>query len=413
MKVWIVRISEPLPFEENVRLWRCGMLAQRLYEAGHEVVWWQSTFDHAKKRHTFDSARDVEFKPGYKIKMLHSIAYKKNVSAARLVNYGKIGLDFFIKSRKEERPDVIVASMPTIEMAAAAVHYGKGNGVPVVVDIRDLWPDIFINPFPEKFRRLAKLAMTPYEMQLEYALKNAAAIVGISQEYLDWGLAKINRPRRDNDRIIYLGYDRRTLSEEKRAAERGKWLGLGVDPKKKICCFFGMFGHTYDLDVVLDAAAVLQAEGDETYQFVLCGDGQMFPGWKKKSEGLRNVIMPGWVSVDAMTALMEMSSIGLAAYRFDAPQSLPNKPFEYFSQNLPIVSSLEGELKDMTDKYGIGEYYKAGDSAELIKALNKAASADQAKTRKKIKKLFDESFDANKVYSDYIKFLEELAAGMK
>ena len=35
----------------------------------------------------------------------------------------------------------------SIELCAAAISFGRSNGIPVVVDIRDLWPDSYIDLF--------------------------------------------------------------------------------------------------------------------------------------------------------------------------------------------------------------------------------------------------------------------------
>ena len=44
---------------------------------------------------------------------------------------------------------MIYVSYPIIEYAASAVKYGIKNHVPVIVDIRDLWPDIFNHNLPK------------------------------------------------------------------------------------------------------------------------------------------------------------------------------------------------------------------------------------------------------------------------
>ena len=53
MKIWIVTIGEPLPIEKNKRLHRSGILMTYLQRAGHEVVWWTSTFEHVSKVHIY------------------------------------------------------------------------------------------------------------------------------------------------------------------------------------------------------------------------------------------------------------------------------------------------------------------------------------------------------------------------
>ena len=46
---------------------------------------------------------------------------------------------FFLK---EKVPDLIVISMPPIDGAVALMKFAKKNNIKVVLDIRDMWPDI-------------------------------------------------------------------------------------------------------------------------------------------------------------------------------------------------------------------------------------------------------------------------------
>ena len=413
MRIWVVRASEPMPFQTGVRLWRCGELSQRLADAGHQVTWWQSTFDHVNKVHLFDGPKTIDVQPGYTIRLLHGPAYKKNVSVARLVNYAVLGRRFAEAIEQEQPPQVILASMPTMEMALAAVRYGKRHDIPVVVDIRDLWPDIFINPLPGFLRPFARIPLAAYYRMAGNIMKDATAITGVSREYVDWGLRYARRDATPLDRPVYLGYRRRHLDAQTLQKEQQFFMDLGVDPRKTICCFFGMFGFSYDLAVVVRAARRLQQQGDDRYQFVLCGDGDRAAEWKQGTGDLHNVIWPGWVSVDAVTALMEMSGIGLTTYRKVAKQSLPNKPFEYFSKNLPLVSSLEGELREIIETEGVGAHYMAENEQSFLEALQSLPTdgPQREAMRSRIETLFETRFSADAVYGDFIRYLDNLARG--
>ena len=51
MRIWVYASGEPLPAaDRQVRLLRAGNLCRHLQAAGHEVVWWTSSFDHIRKR---------------------------------------------------------------------------------------------------------------------------------------------------------------------------------------------------------------------------------------------------------------------------------------------------------------------------------------------------------------------------
>ena len=50
-RIWLLQDGEPLPTDDNPRLMRTGTLAERLVEAGFDVTWWASSFQHSTKRY--------------------------------------------------------------------------------------------------------------------------------------------------------------------------------------------------------------------------------------------------------------------------------------------------------------------------------------------------------------------------
>ena len=62
MKVWLVKLGEPLPVDGNRRLHRYGILAEMLSQKGHEVTWWTSTFDHWDKKQRFETDKALLYK---------------------------------------------------------------------------------------------------------------------------------------------------------------------------------------------------------------------------------------------------------------------------------------------------------------------------------------------------------------
>jgi hypothetical protein len=87
-------------------------------------------------------------------------------------------------------------------MAEIASIYGNENNVPVITDVRDLWPDAFVNLVPAAARPIARLALTGMQRQARRALAKSDVIVGISDSYLQWALDTAQRKRRDTDVLL-------------------------------------------------------------------------------------------------------------------------------------------------------------------------------------------------------------------
>lgn len=412
MRVWLVTVGEPLPCDgPNERLHRGGMLSEALATRGHEVLWWSSTFDHSRKRSRGDE-REVSLPDGSRIRMLHGPAYRRNVSLARLANHRAIGRRFRELAPAEPTPDVILASWPTIELSREAVTYGRARGIPVVLDVRDLWPDIFVELAPPTARGLARLAVSPMTRAARAAFGGAAAITGVTPAFVAWGLGQAGRPASAADVAFPLGYSDQPPEPRAIAEAEAAWarLGLGLDPSEFVVAFVGTMGlQKLDLAPVLAAARALQGRG---VRFVLCGDGDGLARFKAMARGLDNVVFPGWVGRSEIWTLMRIASVGLAPYRssLNYTGNLPNKPIEYLSAGLPILSSLDGTLRALLRRHGCGITYGGADdlvsalvglreSPGRLEAMSAAASG-----------LYRDEFVAEDVYDAMAEHLETVAA---
>ena len=194
MLIWLVTIGEPLPTDgPGERLLRTGILAEQLVRHGHDVVWWTSTFDHVRKRHRCGGDQHICVSDRHHLWLLHANSYSSNVSLVRVANHRRIARSFRRLAPSEPRPDVIVCSWPTVELCVESVQLGRAWGVPVVLDVRDLWPDTIADLAPRQLRPAARLTLQGGYRQARYAASRATAIAGITREYVDWGLAYAGR----------------------------------------------------------------------------------------------------------------------------------------------------------------------------------------------------------------------------
>jgi glycosyltransferase involved in cell wall biosynthesis len=414
MRVWIITIGEPLPVDPGQeRLLRSGILANALRDRGHEVVWWTSTFNHMLKSFRAGSAVDIDSGPGLRIKLLHSTAYDKNISLNRLVNHRGLARQFEQMAPREDRPDVILCSFPTIEFSSAATSYGLSHGVPVVLDARDQWPDIFLNLAPWGTRWLARLALSPLFRATRAAFSRATAITGITDRFVEWGARYAGRPRGELDAAFPMAYSDQAPEAGKIAAAEAFWDAKGIvrSGGKFIVCFFGTLGRQFDLETVIDAARRLQ---QENIVFVLCGTGDKLEHYKALAAGCGNILFPGWVGTPEIWVLMRRSALGLAPYHSEASftQSLPNKSLEYLSAGLPVLSSLRGELEQLLSLNECGLTYRNHDVNDLVGKAMQAKSDPALLTRmsQNATRTYRARFVAEDVYRRMSEHLERVAA---
>lgn len=413
MKVWLVHIGELLPGDDSYRPYRYSMLADELVKRGHTVVRWAPTFVHATKTFRVDRSEEVSVRPGYSIRLLSAGSYRRNVSISRIAFHRRFARKFAEWAKKADKPDVIVCAIPAPGIAAVAVQFGEAAGIPVVIDIRDLWPDLYKSALPRHLDWLAAPVVAALRLGIARTLRRASAIVAVSRSYLNWALTVSHRQPTERERVFPLGYSPKVVSPEQVGKNVITHDVLGSVDGEFVCCFLGLFEKTYDLETVVEAARILWESKRWDIKFVLCGDGRKRADLLKSSAGLGNVIMPGWIGGETIAVLLDQSHVGLASYARGATQGLPNKPFEYFSAGLPVVSSLGGELGELLEETETGLEYRAGDAQGLIDRIVELRDDPDLYRRlsRNAKILFEARFTASKVYGDMVEYLESVGRG--
>ena len=113
--------------------------------------------------------------------------------------------------------------------------------------------------------------------------------------------------------------------------------------------------------------------------------------------------------------LLRLSSVGLAPYvsNDNYIRNIPNKPVEYLSAGLPIVSSLQGELAKLLADNDCGLTYQNGSADDLVRMLADCYDhpAKTALMAENAAHLLRERFVAETVYGQMSDFLCDLADG--
>lgn len=413
MNIWIIETGEPMPTDGNVRLMRCGILASTLLERGHEVVWWASTFDHARKIQRAKHNARVTLSSGLHIRFLYGPSYTRNVTPARLVHNHALARTFARMAPDMPRPDIIFCCLPTLEMAYQSISFARHRGIPILIDIRDQWPDIYLKPFPRPMHGLARLMLSTEFNKMRSICRGATGITAVSQTYFDWALNYAGREQGMHDGVFPLGYPattgQATTALDQRARELQDTYGIRSDAL--VISFVGIFGMSYDLETVVEAAKRLHTQGTTQVQFVLAGDGDKGERIRNLARGIDTVIFPGWLDERSIHALLKLSSIGLAPYVKGALQSLPNKPFEYMAAGLPILSSLQGELETLITNEQIGKQYQPGNPQSLVDQVQWLLDHPETchAMGKRSRRLLEERFRTETVYARLADHLDHVA----
>lgn len=405
--IWLIQIGEPLPLNPEVRKMRTGLLAERLADRGHSVRWWASAFEHQRKVMAFDRDAEHPLRDGLTLQILKGCGYRRNISLQRYLDHRLVARKFRAQAPALPAPDAIVASMPDHHLAWEAVRYARNRGIPVLVDIRDPWPDLFVDALPGRsLRALGRIVLAGDFRKLSALLRGADGILAMSEGLLRWALDKIPRPAGPTDRVFYMGYRKAPPEPDLPAPP---WLAGGKDLKRFV--YVGTFGHSYDLGLILEAAKALLRDGRRDMQFILAGTGEQDSEMRRRVEALPNVVLPGWIGAGEIRALLRSAWAGIVPGPM-VTGALPNKIFEYLSAGLPLVSCLEGEMADVIRRHGLGLNYRAGDLEGLLAALRTLADSGPSRSEMagNAAAFYQREGDADVIYDAYARHVEKMAA---
>jgi len=397
MNIWLITVFEPIP-SDNIRSMRFMGIADKLIDKGHKLTIWTSTFTPHNNKHRFENDTFIDWAENYKLAILKSKGYTKKISIQRYLAH----LDFANRLKEElpkaEKPDIIYISLPPIDTIVEVVKYAKKQQIPVVIDIIDPWPDVFLRVLPNSLKFLGRIIFFPFYRQLKFIFSNIQGVVAISDTYKNWALS----------------YSKKSIPAETfyPAVElKTELIVTSQSSKEKVkFVYAGSLSTSYDVETIISAAKKLDAKGIKNAKFVIAGQGPKLEALKKQAEGLNNVEFTGFLGGKALNELLMSSDIGIACYVKNTSQSVTYKLFDYLSAGLPIICSLPGEMADIIKKYDVGCYFEPESSDQLVDAIELFLN-DRSKImemKKRAIELTKEMGSSDIVYGKLVHFLEKI-----
>jgi glycosyltransferase involved in cell wall biosynthesis len=411
--IWVLQTGEPLHIDEgDSRPMRAMNLVNTLIARGHYVTLFSADFDHKSKKHRYGSSQKIIVSEKLTIQLIYSPGYKSNIGFQRLYDHFILALNLrtLLKSDALCKPDLGFIGYPPIEASFVMVRWLKNYKIPSVVDVKDQWPDYFIESFPIHFHFLARIIFAPYFYLAAEVMSNATAFCSMSKSYLKWMSRVGKRQLTKGDMIAPLTLPLSTHKEKDLIDARIWWENLGVSTEsKRRLCFVGSLSPAFDFTSIQRVALEFREEGIEC-QFVICGAGSSEAEVRTLMAGLDNVIFPGWIDPSKIHVLAMCSSGALAPYKNtkNFTDNIPNKIVDSLAHGLPVFTTLSGEVKEMLEASNAGIYYSSSDYTYFKKSIV-SLFEDQnfhSNLSSNAIKLYENRFSAVKVYGQLVDRLE-------
>lgn len=416
MKVWLVTLYEPLPlFGKKIRTMRGGFLCKALDKNAVDTTLWLPVFDHIKHKNFQKADIHAVDSENIKIKTIKGLSYSYDQSPFRYLHNIFLEKEFNrLLAQEETKPDLIITHIPSLELSYAAAKYSKLNNIPLAVDVRDLWPDIYKSLIPFRNNFIYKLIFRSHIKKLKFILKQSKAITAISDSYLQWAIDKRDGINRETDKVFYIGYPKQITSRynspnKNDYREIYKKNNLSLNDKTII--FSGTFCDSYNFETIFKLS-----KNEEFKQLglklIIAGTGEGADEIQRFSNGNKNFIYTGWLSKRDLDHYLNNAFLAIAPYSETALMSLPNKPFEYLAHGLPIINSLKGEISDIIEKYNLGRNFSISSEKELLESISQLAQNpnEYNQVRENCLNIHRRQFDSEKIYNDYFEFIKALVS---
>jgi glycosyltransferase involved in cell wall biosynthesis len=286
---------------------------------------------------------------------------------SRLANYLSFAFWALMAGLRAPRPAVVVASSPSLPAAAGAAVVAFVKRAPLVLEVRDLWPDSAVAM--GLIRRGSALDRVARAFEW-FCYRRAAHVIALTGGIRDGVVAKGVPPARVT--LITNGVD---LAD--RAPEPAD---VPVPDDAFVAMYVGAHGTYSSLGTVLDAADRLR--DDPSVRFVLVGGGDRKAALQADAErrGLVNVLFVDPVPKRDVPGWLARADVCLLPYQ-DRPLfagALPNKTFDYMGAAKPIIAAVpSGELSQLVERSGCG-FAIPPEDPDAMAATIRSLAADRA-----------------------------------
>lgn len=264
--------------------------------------------------------------------------------------------------RNGGRFDAILTSTPPIFTGLPGVTGRLVHGLPLIVDVRDLWIDAAAGL--DEISTVEPLILLSRGLQ-RLVLGLADRVLTTTPEMRSQLAAKYSTVSAEDTTIVPNGVD------VSRFASDG---GGPVEPR---IIYTGNLGHAQNLETCIRAMQYVQAG----VTLWLVGDGDRRSALEELTAelGLEDAVkFVGLVDRDRVSELLASSSVGVAPIQAsdDLSYAVPTKAYEYMASGLPVVATGTGAVERLMSESG-GGFVVPDDPVTFAGTLNELMADDE------------------------------------
>ena len=305
---------------------------------------------------------------------------------ARVANQAFVAADSLVLAcavirRAEQKPDILIATVPALPSAFVVFALSRFFKLPYVIDLRDAWPELlaFSNSWNdavgsrsirERVLRLGPLQLMSFVTSrlVNRTLVKADGVIFTSEMHRQYFLKKYAGIQRvPRTAVIRNVFPPRTTYIKKYSNKDA------LRPLRVL--YAGTMGRAQDLENILHAARIAHDSGFPI-QLRFVGAGAAKPQLKKLGEELKvDIEFYDQAPADQLRMHYEWSDTAMVHLMGWLPLRLaiPSKTYELISSGIHVTAVGEGALPALIRFLGAGDVVAPGDPLELAKSWKKFA----------------------------------------
>ena len=293
-------------------------------------------------------------------------------------------------------PDLILASSPQLPAAFTCLWIARLSGLPFVLEVRDLWPQVLIDQGGKTPNSPMVQLLGWMERQL---YSNAHTVV-----------------------VLAKGAERYV---RERGARRTAWLPNGPDlelfapqplpPDQSTftLLYAGAHGDANALENVIEAARLLEQRNSQVrFQFI--GDGPEKHSLIRLAADLKTVVFEDPVPKAEIPSRMAKADAILLSLR-DVPLFRygvsPNKLYDAYAIGRPVITTVPGSINTEVEAHSLGGTAEPGDPEALAGAILRLAQTSRTERQamaKRATQLAHTTYSRQRINAEYNRLLREV-----
>lgn len=278
----------------------------------------------------------------------------------RVLSFLSFMVSSFFIGLSVKKVDVVWGTSPPIFQGITAYTLARLKRIPLLLEIRDLWP-----AFAVAVGVLRNRFLISASEQLEKYLYSQAKLVMVNSPGF---IEHVKQRGAKQVKLLPNGADTSMFQPENDGHEfRQEHDLLG----KFIVMYAGAHGLSNDLGIILEAARIIKNRQD--ISIVLLGDGKDKPQLQEQADRMRleNVLFlppipkedmhQALAAADACIAILKPIEMYKTVY--------PNKVFDYMAAGRPVILAIGGVIREVVDQARAGISISPGDPQAMAEAI--------------------------------------------